>query len=73
MRLHGGEEVFCGLVEAGGDPAELLDSVEEAFDEVACLVVVLGGADRVLPVGLWRDVWKSACDMGPPDPLIGFQ
>jgi hypothetical protein len=34
------EIAACGLLVAGGDPAELLDAVEEALDEVSLLVDV---------------------------------
>jgi hypothetical protein len=39
-------------VEAGCDPANLLDLVEEALDGVACFVVVLRETGRVFPIAL---------------------
>lgn len=39
-----GEEVSCELIEVGGDPAEVLQLVEEPLDEVALAVDL--GIDR---------------------------
>ncbi len=56
----GGEEVSRELVVAGGDAAEVLELVEEAFDEVA--LTVDGFVDRALDLAgaVRRDVGVSA-------------
>ena len=61
--------------EAGGDAAEMLDPVEEAFDEVALLVERLGKAMLFLAVGLVGYVRRRALCLDPlaqPVRVIGF-
>ncbi len=61
--------------EAGGDAAEMLDPVEEAFDEVALLVERLGKAMLFLAVGLVGYVRRRAPCLDPlaqPIGVIGF-
>lgn len=36
--MQSGEEVSCGFLVAGGDGSELLDDIEESFDEIALTV-----------------------------------
>ncbi len=55
-----GEEVSCELVMAGRDASEVLELVEEAFDEVALAVQVIGHRALLPAVPLGRDVGARA-------------
>ncbi len=52
-----GEEVSCELVIAGRDASEVLELVEEASDEVALAVQVIGHRALLPAIPLGRDVW----------------
>ncbi len=55
-----GEEVSCELVMAGRDASEVLELVEETFDEVALAVQVIGHRALLPAVPLGRDVGARA-------------
>ena len=55
-----GEEVSCKLVMAGRDASEVLELVEEAFDEIALAVQVIGHRALLPAVPLGRDVAARA-------------
>lgn len=58
----GGEEVSCELVVACGDASEVLELVEEAFDEVALPVELRIDGALVLPVALCGDMRAGAAE-----------
>ena len=61
--------------EARGDTAEMLDPVEELFDEVAFLIERIGKAMLFLAVGLVGYVRRRALCLDPlaqPIAVIGF-
>lgn len=62
--LDGGEKVGRILVIAGGDATELLDAVEEAFDEVPLFIEPRREGEALLAVG-------SIGDVGPDIPGCG--
>ena len=57
---NGREEVSCELVIAGRDAPEVLELVEETFDEVALAVQVIGHRALLPAVPLGRDVGARA-------------
>jgi hypothetical protein len=69
--LNGGEEVACELVVACGDGSEVLELVEEPFDEVAFSVegeVALARGDAI---DLWRDDRGDAPRLQGQDQSVG--
>jgi hypothetical protein len=63
-------EAGGGLVVTGGDASEMLDTVDEALDQVAFLVEVLVVGDRLSPARIWRDHGGGAeLDDGRPDAI----
>jgi hypothetical protein len=68
----GGEEVAGEFVVAGGDPSEVFEFVEEAFDEVALAVEAgINGAAN-LDVALRRDVGAGAVGLDEQDQALGM-
>ncbi len=55
-----GVEVSCELVMAGRDASEVLEFVEEAFDEIALAVEVMGCGALLPAIPLGRDVGTRA-------------
>jgi len=65
------EEVACGFLVARGDTSELLDIIEEAFDEVAFGVEREIAIARLLAIRFWWDDRFDGSNLKAADEAIG--
>jgi hypothetical protein len=71
LRAVGRRESIAKLVISGGDPAELLELVEEAFDKVALAVEGLSPAKALLAPDHVGDVGDGAAGLDVSSEPVG--
>ena len=63
------------FVVAGRDPAEVFELVEETLNDIAVAIEIWTEANRILAVGLWRNVCPGTSVrnlLAQPVGIIGF-